>query len=393
LPVDVRLTAEPFRPRLAGVRVAIVLKWAGLGGAERQALVLARHLRDVEGATVEVQALTDADGRAAAAFRDAGIPWRGRRARWLGSTPWTVARLARAAATLRSARPDVLLPYCDVPNVVCGLIWRYVGARTWVWSQRDTLPFTLGEPFVRRALRATPVIVSNSDHGADYLVPHGAVRERIRVIPNGVDLAPARASRPEWRRRLGAPNGAVVVTSVAHFYPRKDHETLLEAWRRVLERANGTRDRLILVLAGRPEGRRELLEGLACDLGVDDRVHFAGDVDDVAGLLAASDVGVLSSPTEGCSNAVLEKLAPGLPVVATDIPGIREALGSEDPWLLPPPRDADALATALARVCADPALRARVGRSNELRQRKLFGRERMLEDSVAAILDGLVRRA
>ena len=84
------------------------------------------------------------------------------------------------------------------------------------------------------------------------------------------------------------------------------------------------------MLAGRPEGRRELLEVLARDLGLGERVRFVGDVDDVAGLLGASDVGVLSStPLEGCPNAVIESMAAGLPVVGTDIPGVREALGDE----------------------------------------------------------------
>ena len=106
----------PSRPRLEGVRISFVLKWSGLGGAERQALVLARHLQSVEGAIVEVQALNDAEGRAATLFREAGIPWRARRGRWRGSAPRTVARLApdrrraprrparRAAAVLR--RPE-----------------------------------------------------------------------------------------------------------------------------------------------------------------------------------------------------------------------------------------------------------------------------------------------
>ncbi len=138
--------------------MSIVLKWAGLGGAERQALVLARHLREAEGAVVEVRALSDADGRAATLFREADIPWLARGGRWRGSRPRTVARLAAAAAALRRSRPDVLLPYCDVPNVVCGLTWRGVGARTCVWNQRDTLPFTLHEFFVRRAIGATPVL-------------------------------------------------------------------------------------------------------------------------------------------------------------------------------------------------------------------------------------------
>jgi len=91
-------------PRLAGVRVVIVLKWPGLGGAERQALVLARHLQEAEGATVEVQALNDADGRAVAAFREAGIAWHARRGRWRGGRPRTIARLVLAATRLRRAR-------------------------------------------------------------------------------------------------------------------------------------------------------------------------------------------------------------------------------------------------------------------------------------------------
>lgn len=385
---DLPPAAAAPRRRLAGVRVAIVLKWSGLGGAERQALVVARHLRDVEGAVVEVQALNNADGRAMDLFREAGIPWRARRGRWRGSTLRTVARLSRAAAALRRARPDVLLPYCEVPNAVCGLVWRYAGARTCVWNQRDTLPFTLEEGFVRRAIRETPVLVSNSEHGADFLVARGARRQHIRVVPNGVDLAPARASRAEWRRRLGVSDDEVVVTALAHFYVRKDHETLLAAWRQTLDGVRSTP--VTLVLAGRPEGRRELLEGLAETLAIADHVRFVGDVDDVAGLLGASDVGVLSSlPLEGCSNAVIEKMAFGLPVVATDIPGIRETLGSDCWPLVVDPNDPAALGTALARLCVDHELRAQIGSDNAERQRALFGAERMLENTVAAILDGL----
>jgi glycosyltransferase involved in cell wall biosynthesis len=383
-----RPAAPTAPPRLAGVRVAIVLKWPGLGGAERQALVVAEHLRKVEGALVEVHALNDAEGRARDHFREAGIPWRARRGRWRGGGPRTVARLARTAVVLRRARPDVLLPYCDVPNVVCGLVWRHAGARTCVWNQRDTLPFTLDERFVRRAIRDTPVLVSNSEHGADFLVARGARRDRIRVIANGVDLAPARASREEWRRRLGVPDDGVVVTSLAHFYVRKDHETLLAAWRRTLDQVGSTP--VTLVLAGRPEGRRELLEALAEKLRIQHHVRFVGDVEDVAGLLAATDVGVLSSlPAEGCSNAVLEKMAFGLPVVASDIPGIPETLGSDRWPSVVAPSDPGPMGTALARLCVDPELRVRIGSHNARRQRALFAAERMLEETVAAILDGL----
>ena len=374
---------------LEGLRVVIVLKWAGLGGAERQALVLARHLVEVEGAVVEVRALNNADGRARERFRDAGIPWVAIRGRWRGSPPRTATRLARGAVFLRRARPDVLLPYCDVPNVVSGLLWRYTGARTCVWNQRDTLSFTLGERLAGRALRNSPMILSNSDHGAEFIAAHGAPRERIRIVPNGVDLPPPAASRPEWRRRLGVGSSDLVVSSLAHFYARKDHETLLVAWQRALARADGDRSSLTLVLAGRPEGRVDVLRDVAHNLGVDDRVRFVGDVEDVAGLLEASDVSILSSPTEGCANAVLESMAAGLPVVGTDIPGIRDALGEGQREFLAPLGDADALGAALSRLCDDDALRSAVGGRNLERQRAVYGRERMVEETMRAIVDGL----
>jgi glycosyltransferase involved in cell wall biosynthesis len=180
----------------------------------------------------------------------------------------------------------------------------------------------------------------------------------------------------------------VVVTTLAHFYVRKDNETLLAAWRQTLDQVGPTP--VTLVLAGRPEGRRELLEALAERLEIERHVRFVGDVEDVAGLLAASDVGVLSSlPAEGCSNAVLEKMAFGLPVVASDIPGIRETLGSDRWPSVVPPNDPGAMGTALTRLCLDQELRVRIGSDNAMRQRALFDAERMLEETVAAILDGL----
>jgi glycosyltransferase involved in cell wall biosynthesis len=367
-----------------------VLNWPVLGGSERQALQLARHLAQVEDAEVEVRALTADDGRAVQLFRAEGIPWEGRRVRLRRGKVRTLATLAGIALDLRRSRPDVLLPYCGLPNVACGLVWRYTGATTCIWNQRDVLPFTLGDGLARRAVRNTPVLVSNSHHGATHLADELSVPDgRVSVIPNGVELPPARASRAEWRARLGAYDHDFVVCALAHFHERKDHVTLVRAWRASATRLAEEGASGLLVLAGRNDGRRESVAALVRELDLERSVRFTGDVDDVAGLLGSVDAVVLSSPAEGCPNAVLECMAAGLPVAGTDVAGVREAVGEDGLAFLAPAGDADALGAVLVRLAREPELRQGLGARYRERVRMHFGVDRMLDEHVTLILTAL----
>lgn len=378
--------------RLAGRRVVIVLNWPVLGGSERQAFQLAQHLVRVEGAKVEVRALTADDGRAVRLFRASDIPWHRRRVRWRRGKTRMIATLAGIALDLRRSRPDVLLPYCGLPNVVCGLVWRFTGATTCIWNQRDVLPYTLGNDLARRAVRNTPVLVSNSRHGAAHLVNDLSAPEgRVSVVPNGVALPAGNASRGEWRSRLGAGDHDFVVCALAHFHERKDHATLVQAWRAAATRLEGAGMSGVLVLAGRDDGDRESIAALVRELDLESDVRFAGDVEDVAGLLGAADAGVLSSPAEGCPNALLECMAAGLAVAGTDVAGVREAVGEDGLPLLAPVGDGDALGAALLRLAREPELRHELGARNQERVRTHFGVDRMLDEHVALILGELAR--
>lgn len=369
-----------------------MLNWPVLGGSERQALQLAQHLVRVEGATVEVRALTADDGRAVRLFRAHDIPWHGRRVRLRPGKMRTLATLAGIALDLRRSRPDVLLPFCDVPNVACGLVWRYTGATTCIWNQRDVLPYTLGDDLARRAARNTPALVSNSHHGAAHLVDELSTPDgRVSVIANGVELPAALASRVAWRARLGADDDDFVVCALAHFHERKDHATLVRAWRVA---ATGLREAGmsgLLVLAGRDDGHRGPIAALVRELDLEGDVSFAEDVDDVAGLLSASDAGVLSSRAEGCPNALLECMAAGLPVAGTDVAGVREAVGEDGASFLAPVDDADALGAALVRLAREPEHRHRLGARNRERVRTHFDVDRMLDEYVSLILEELGR--
>jgi len=130
---------------------------------------------------------------------------------------------------------------------------------------------------------------------------------------------------------------------VANLIPYKGHSELVEAFARI---AAGD-PRLKLFLIGKDRGIAQALMSTACRLGVANKINLMGQRSDVPTLLSAMDIGVLASHEEGFSNALLEKLAAGLPVVATDVGGNPEALEDMPNCFLVRPKDPEDLARGL----------------------------------------------
>ena len=384
---------DPGAPNLEGTRVVVVLPELELGGAERQALLLARHLTGERKASVEFWGLSGRPGPVAEACEGLGVPWRLVPLPWFAGRKERVKGLAQFAWALRRARPDVVLPYLIMPNVACGLVWRWTGARVCIWNQRDGSFERLAPRAEHRAVRRTPWFVSNSAHGAAFLTRTlGAPPERVRVIRNGVQLDAPRAGRAAWRARLGIDDHTVAACMVANLTRYKDHETLLRAWRRVLDYAGAAGRDAVLILAGRIEGSGStypFLKGMAHDLKLGEGLRFLGQVEDVSGLLSAVEFGVLSSRAESSPNGVLECMAAGLAVAGTDNPGIRDAVRTDGYQLLAPPGDAEALAERILRLVTDPSLRAKLGAANRLRIADEFSLRRMCEQTSALMAEGL----
>jgi glycosyltransferase involved in cell wall biosynthesis len=193
-----------------------------------------------------------------------------------------------------------------------------------------------------------------------------------RVIPNGVDIAALTGRalpRAQARARLGVPSRSLVVGCAARFDAVKGHALLLDAVGRVSDPAL----RLVLVGSGAAD------QPLRARAGADDlrgRVLFAGEIPDAACVFPAFDVYVSASSKEGLPLAVLEAMALGLPVVATDIAGHRELLGDGAGGLVAP--TASAVAHAIRGLAADGERRRALGADNRERAR-LFDAARMID--------------
>lgn len=233
----------------------------------------------------------------------------------------------------------------------------------------------------RRLSRSTRVVVNVSRAQEREGLALGLFTAgQSRVILNGVDvarLAAAALPRGEAREALGLGAASAVVGCAARF----DEVKRLDLLVRAVAAAPG----LTLALVGDgPEAAA--LRSLAAALGVAARVRFAGERPQAARLFAAFDVFAAASRKEGLPLAVVEAMALGLPVVASDIPAHREVLGEDSAGLVP--GTAEAFATALAALIADGARRARLGAENRTRARSEFDVRGML-----AALDGVYREA
>ena len=186
---------------------------------------------------------------------------------------------------------------------------------------------------------------------------------KISIVPNGVDVAAFRpADSPDQVRQsrsaIGLQTEDRVVICVANLHPIKGIDVLLRAWRQVAM----VEPRARLLIVGDGPLRAEL-EGLATDLRCGSTVRFVGSRTDVAELLRAADLFVLPSRSEGCNNAILEAMATGLAVVATDAGGTAETVTpNRTGWLVPPEAPGPLAETVLAALLDTPA-RQRVGQA------------------------------
>jgi glycosyltransferase involved in cell wall biosynthesis len=215
----------------------------------------------------------------------------------------------------------------------------------------------------------------------------GVSPERVTNIPNGIETEAFQKEIDRKRKRaeIGVDESVRLIGIVARLSPEKDHETLFEAFSQL----SGEFGEVHLVVVGGGE-LQEQLSAAARRLAIESRVHFLGYRSDVAELLAIFDCFVLSSRSEGLSITLLEAMAAGLPIVATDVGGNGEVIQNEETGLLVPPAQPSRLAAALKRMLTDGEAARRMGERGSARVREHFSLDKMVA-GYERIYDELLR--
>ena len=306
-----------------------------------------------------------------------------------------VRQQARFARDLRRHGTDIVHTYSFYGNVFAIPPAR-LAAPVVVASVRDRgLYLTPMQKRVQRYVcRFADRVLVNAEAVKTWLVNDGFSPSRITVIPNGVDLSrfETRANPAAVRRSLGVPEHAPLVAVVSRLHRLKGIEDFLDA--AALVAASHPDARFLVVGEPSPVDNIAYLEELsqrAQRLGIGDRVIFTGLRDDVPALLSAVDVSVMPSLNEALSNVLLESMAAGAPVVATDVGGTTEALEANRNGLLIPPSNVAAMTAAINRLLADPQWARELGTRARQAIVDKFSLDRMVA-ATAAIYEELLAR-
>lgn len=355
--------------------VFIITRADVVGGATVHVRDLARGMMD-QGHRILV--LVGGTGEATEEFARAGVPFRS--LRWLGRALHPVKdvlAIFEMKRVLAELQPDLICAH----TAKAGLVGRFAAKPLGIpafytphgWPIGDRISANGAWIFriAERAAASRSASIINVCEAERALARRHRIApgEKLAVIHNGVhDVAPALRARPEL-----APTRIIMV---ARFERQKDHATLLAAMSLLRE----IPWELELVGDG---PRLPATRALAGRLGLESRIHFTGSAGNVSERIADSQIFVLSSCFEGFPLSILEAMRAGLPVVASNVGGVREAVLEGETGFVVKPADPVVLASALRKLIADPAMRASFGLAGRRRYEAHFTFEQMLRQTLS----------
>ncbi|KGN34708.1 lipopolysaccharide biosynthesis protein [Knoellia sinensis KCTC 19936] len=336
------------------MKVLWLIKGLGPGGAE-QLLVSTARVADHRRFAYQVAYMRRDKDHLVSRLADAGVSVRLLSSGRLGRLLWPV----RLRHLMRSH--DVVHAHSPLMAGVARLVAKTIpsGSRPVTVSTEHNVWGNFSPP--TRLLNATTAVLDSQRWAVSEEVRRSMwrpLRKKTDALVHGIvqsDALLEEGVRARIRRSLGIPEGAIVGITVANLRKEKDYPNLLQGARIALQ----SRDDLIILAVGQGPLADEI-SSLHARLGLGDKVRLLGYRTDVPELLAASDIFVLASAFEGLPVSIMEAMHAGLPVVATAVGGVPEAVTEGRTGLLVEARDASSLAQAVVALASDAALRARM---------------------------------
>ncbi|MBN1573902.1 MAG: glycosyltransferase [Deltaproteobacteria bacterium] len=374
-------------------RIMLLIPSLNIGGAEVQLVNLAKGLYGSRGG-VTVVTFYDS-GRLFDDLKESGVPVVSLKK----AGRWDIfGFLRRFVKTVRTIRPDLIYGFLGTPNIIIALLKPFFPGVKIVWGIRyseielhyyDWLSRL--SYLVERGLAFVPdLIIANSNAGLEYAKRRGFPPEKIRVVQNGIDTERFFISPEEGkgvRREWGVGEGQRLVGMVGRLDPIKDHGTFLMAASTV----SGKYDDVRFVFVGDgPADYTDSLKGLAEELGLGEKIIWAGYHSKMNAVYNALDIFVSSSLSEGFSNVICEAMACGVYPVVTNVGDSALILG--DCGRVVSSNDARGLAEGLSSALSDYDYQTISVLPGEIRERivKNFGIDLMVKRT-EDLLEGLCR--
>jgi glycosyltransferase involved in cell wall biosynthesis len=301
--------------------------------------------------------------------------------------PYDAASILRLRRLIKAEKFDVVNTHSGVDSWIGGIAAKLAGVKVLARTRHLNIP--LGRNPMNFVHYLPDVYISCGDNMRDTLVGRcGFPPERVVSIPTGVEEAFFRVKRDRGAAaKFGVPPDALVIANVGVLRRVKGHEVTLRA---VAEVVSKIPKAVFLIVGDGP--RRAALEELACELGVKDHVIFTGHVRDIPGIYSFSDAAILSSLSEGLPQSVIQAMASGVPVAATDVGGVGEVVHNGQTGLLVESGDHGALAGAVIKLLKDRALASGMAENARRLVRREHSSEVML-DKLEALYERLLKNA
>jgi glycosyltransferase involved in cell wall biosynthesis len=278
---------------------------------------------------------------------------------------------------IRRERPDIVHIHSRRgADTLGGIAAQLAGVKTVLSRRVDN---TETRPLVRIKYRLYDGVITISRGIREVLLAEGLPATKIHCVPSAVDVALYRreCDRAWFTDTFGVPPAATTIGVIAQLIARKGHRHLLDAMPAILRAQPGTR----LLLFGRGPMKEELRQHIA-RLGIADHVTLTGFREDMPRIIGCLDLVVHPALKEGLGVSLLQAAGAGIPIVATRVGGIPEAVHDGENGLLVPPADAAALAEAIGRLLAEPPLRRTMGERGRVLVERDFSVDAMVSGNL-----------